>query len=183
MRIERIDPGVVSIINPIIATMQDFAYKRQFNPMIGHYQEPIQEKIAKRACVHIRCTNGQDYEYAVEKRLVDSDDTPGTKEERYVCKLCDRKLYHHYNDSAIKILNKALEVINGYILMIPAHNVSPNVLQMFISLKNTWPEVMKICQETNQLISLQEQDGKIDKNMVADYNTGGILGMNSIYNM
>ena len=176
--IEKMDPGVVSIINPIIATMQDFAYKKQFNPQIGYHQEPIQEKIAKRACVHIR-SNGQDYEYALEKRMIEVDGS-GAKEERYVCTLCDRVINHKFDESAVKVLAKALEVINGYILMIPAHNVSPNVLQMFLSLKNTWPEVIKICQETNQLIGLQDQDSKIDKNMVADYNTGNILGMNYI---
>lgn len=179
--IEKIDPGVVGIINPIIATMQDFAYKKQFNPMIGYHQEPMNEKVAKRACVHIR-SNGQDYEYALEKRLIDSDNS-GTKEERYVCTLCDRVVWSKYDDSAIKALTRALEVINGYVLMIPGHNCNPGVLQTFISLKNIWPEVIKICQETNQLIGLQDQDSKIDKNMVADYNTGNILGMNGIGNM
>jgi len=147
----RIHPSVDAVIKPIIYEMTKIDIAQTTDPIIGSSRnEPEQVKEIKKRCVHIIYDKGN-FRLAVHK------DAHGD----YVCRACGRKINAQFDETAVKKITDAIEVINQLLLFGMLNGLKAEPIDTLISLKATLPAAAQLMKELNEYI---KRDNKAAEN-------------------
>lgn len=137
-------PAVRETLGPIIADVTRIYNRNKVYPMFGPHNEPEQDKIIKRQCVHrIEDENGQ-WRMAVEKTA-----------DGYICKACGRRINMDFNKEAVDTLVKAIEIIDGLVLFAPQQGLTADPIRNLIATKVALSGVASLQQSLNQFVTLE----------------------------
>ena len=157
---QQIHPAVRALMEPIIDQMTQINMRNKMYPQVGPHNEPEAEKVIKRRCVHfIKNSNGE-LTMPVEK--IDGE---------YICTACGRKLNLSFNDDAVKTIMKAIEVIDGLVMMAPTMKIYAGPLQTLISLKEVLPLVAKLQSDFNEFVKRDDSANAASTSLTSDYHT------------
>lgn len=162
--INQIDPQVRTAIARIIANMTNIHVTQQMNPLVGSHNESEPVKAMKRECVHI-IQNGNDYRPSISPR------TDGTTR----CDMCDRVIYQKFDDTAVKRLQDALEVINQMTIYGLMFDIGPGPLQTLLSMKVAMPGVIQCMHDLNVFAKMEEQSMASTNNIGGEYPSMDVL--------
>jgi hypothetical protein len=156
-------PAVRETLGPIIADVTRIWNRNKVYPMFGPHNEPEQDKVIKKSCVHrIEDERGQ-WRMAVKK-----------VGEDWICEACGRKINMNFDKNAVDTLMKAIEVLDGLVLFGPQQGLMADPIRTIISAKVALHGIATLQQSLNQFVTLENAaNGGAggSANIVANYDT------------
>lgn len=177
----KINPAVMTLVNPIIEAMTQYDMYQKSNPAFGMWDpknslndfEKNRFETVKKRCVHLirDIQSGQ-----LVPTLEEVDDT------KFRCRLCGREIYKKFDKSATDILTNAIAVLNMLVFFGMTLNITPEHMSKIIFLKETIPDASqlvdilnKFVKEEDSAISSGANIGEASRN--AEFRTGSMLGL------
>jgi hypothetical protein len=176
----KINPQVMTLINPIIETMTQYDMFKKTSPAFGMWDpknslndfEKKRFDETKKQCVHLI-------------RDIQSGQLMPTLEEvdesRFKCRLCERMVYKKFDQTAVDRLNAAIEVLNMLAFFGPTLNITPEHMSKVIFLKQTMHDAIQLVDILNKFV--KEEDSHIssaanigEASRNAEFRVGGMLG-------
>lgn len=169
LNINKINPAVKQLIDPIIVKMSEIDYNQKMNPTVGvlAYNEPAAYKEAKKSCVHITYDAGSNmYRSRVRK-------DPITGELK--CEVCGRTIYNKFDNTAIDKIMECLDVINQLLFIGMVYGLTPDAVQTLISLKINLPIIAQMMKGLNDVIKMDNSSTESMSGIGSMYDTGSIF--------
>ena len=178
----KINPQVMTLVNPIIESMTQYEMFQKASPAFGmwdpknstdEFQKRKWEEL-KKNCVHLirDIQTGQ-----LIPTLEEVDDT------KFVCRVCGRPVYKKFDDTASKKIEDAIAVLNQLVFFGMSLNLSAEQVSKIIFIKSTLPELNnlvgtlnKFVKEEDNMISSGANIGEASRN--AEFRVGNMLGFN-----
>lgn len=176
----KINPQVMTLVNPIIETMTQYEMFKKSNPAFGMWDpknslndfEKKRFEDAKKNCVHLirDIQSGQ-----LVPTLEDVDDT------KFRCRLCEREIYKKFDQSATDKLTDAIAVLNMLAFFGMTLNITAEHMSKIIFLKQSIPDAIQLVAILNKFV--KEEDtainsganiGEASRN--AEFRAGSMLG-------
>lgn len=159
-----IHPSVDAIIKPIIYEMTKIDITQRTNALISSQNEPDWIKETKKRCVHIIFDNGE-YRPSVQKN----------EQGELYCRVCGRKINTKFDDSAVKKISDAIEVINQLLFFGLLNGLRAEPVDALISIKSQLPAASKLLAELNKFVQNVNQNNDSANNIGLEYATPGDL--------
>lgn len=154
----KINPQVMSLINPIIETMTQYEMFQKSNPAFGMWDpknslndfEKKRFDEAKKNCVHLirDLQSGQ-----LVPTIEEVDDT------KFRCRLCGREIYKKFDESAVTKLQDAISVLNMLAFFGMTLNMTAEHMSKIIFLKQQLPDAIQLVGILNKFV--KEEDNAI----------------------
>ena len=176
----KINPQVMTLVNPIIEAMTQYDMFKKSNPAFGmwdpknsinEYEKTHFERV-KKQCVHLirDIQSGQ-----LIPTLEEVDDT------KFRCRLCEREVYKKFDKSAEDILKNAISVLNMLAFFGMTLNITPEHMSKIVFLKEIIPDAIQLVDILNKFV--KEEDSAINSganigeaSRNAEFRTGSMLG-------
>ena len=179
----KINPQVMSLVNPIIETMTQYDMFKKTNPAFGMWDpknslsdfEKSRFDRAKKQCVHLirDIQSGQ-----LVPTLEEVDDT------KFKCRLCEREIYKKFDSTAVDRLKDAIAVLNMLAFFGMTLNITPEHMSKIVFLKETIPDAIQLVDILNKFV--KEEDSAINSganigeaSRNAEFRTGSMLGFSN----
>ena len=179
----KINPQVMSLVNPIIELMTQYDMFKKSNPAFGMWDpkhslnafEKNRFDVAKKRCVHLirDIQSGQ-----LVPTLEEVDET------KFRCRLCEREVYKNFDKSAVDTLKNAIAVLNMLAFFGMTLNITPEHMSKIIFLKETIPDAIQLVDILNNFV--KEEDSAINSganigeaSRNAEFRPGNMLGLTS----
>lgn len=157
---QQIHPAVRAVMEPIIDQMTQISMRNKMYPEVGKHNEPEAEKQIKRRCVHwIKDQNGE-ISMPIEK-----------VGDKYRCTACGRPINLNFNEESVETLVKAIEIIDGLVMLAPQMKIMAGPLQSLISIKEVLPLVATLQQQFNEFVKRDDSANAASGSLTGDYHT------------
>lgn len=168
----KIHPSVDAVIKPIIYEMTRIDVAQQTDPILSNSRnEPEQIRDIKKKCVHIIYDKGA-FRMAVSKN----------KDGDLVCRACGRKIYQKFDESGVKILMDAIEVINQTLLFGMLNNLMAEPISTLISVKRVLPDIAQLHKELCDFVKKDNKAAESASNIGDEYYMPSQFGGITSYN-
>lgn len=174
----QLSPEVLALFKPIIDDMTRIYQRNQAYPAVGPHNEPPEEKLLKRSCVHIIATNNLSDPYGINYNqpndLNGSDYTLAVRTNSRgdrICQACGRRLNVKFDKEVVDTIMKTIEIIDGLVLFGAANGLGAQPLQTLISIKQALPGVAQLQSELNEFIKRDNSAASANGNLVENYET------------
>lgn len=179
----KINPQVMTLVNPIIEAMTQYDMFQKSSPAFGFWDpknslDEFQKKKfdeVKKNCVHLirDIQTGQ-----LVPTLEEVDET------KFKCRLCGRFVYKKFDESATEKLQEGIAVLNMLAFFGMSLNLSAEQMSKIIFLKSCIPDAIqlvailnKFVKEEDNMISSGANIGEASRN--AEFRAGQMVGFNS----
>lgn len=160
--IERINPDVQRLITPIMERMTAIHMAERNVPAIGNTNnDPYKRE--KQECVHF-IFNGNQPECTLVK----------TQDGKLKCKVCDREIGTHFDNTAVQTLLEARKVVEQIMFFGMINNMKADCVAGCIDLKKILPELAQIIAQLNEYVKREEQNIDASNNIGEQYRFQGI---------
>ena len=176
----KINPAVMTLVNPIIEAMTQYDMYQKSNPAFGMWDpknslndfEKNRFETVKKRCVHLirDIQSGQ-----LVPTLEEVDET------KFRCRLCGREVYKKFDASAVDHLKNAIAVLNMLVFFGMTLNITPEHMSKIIFLKETIPDAIQLVDILNKFV--KEEDSAVNSganigeaSRNAEFRAGNILG-------
>lgn len=159
--LEKINPNVQRMIEPIIRRMTSIYIEERQYPVIGTQNRDAHKK-EKQECVHI-IFNGATPESKVEK----------AGENTLKCAACGREIYAKFDGSNVQMLLDARKVVEQILWFGMINRLKPDVVATLIDMKKTLPAIAQIAAELNDYVKREETNNDTVDNLGSEYRFRG----------
>lgn len=161
--IERINPDVQRLIQPIMQRMTAIYIAEKNTPVIGNYGNNDQYKREKQECVHF-IFNGNTPECKLEK----------TADGKLKCAVCGREIATKFDQSAVQTLLDARKVVEQIMFFGMINNMKADCVAGCIDMKKILPELAQIIAQLNEYVKREESNIDNVSNIGEPYRFSGI---------
>lgn len=158
--LERINPNVKRLIEPIMVRMTNIYITERYTPVIGNQNRGDQFKREKQECVHI-IFNGSTPEVKLDK----------TADGRLKCAACGREVYTKFDGSNVNALLEARKVIEQIMFFGMINDLNPDIVSACIEMKKMIPDLAQIAAELNEYVKREETNVDTVQNIGNEYRT------------
>jgi hypothetical protein len=166
--LEKINPNVHRILEPIIRDMTSIHMLEMSQPLIGSNNRGDQFKREKQACVHMIFNGSSPYpECQLEK----------TADDKLRCKICGREIYSKFDGKNVEMLLDARKVVEQVMFFGMVNNMTPEIVQACIDMKKMLPDLAQVTSELNEFVKREESNNDAVGNIGEEYRFNNITSM------